>query len=460
MKNLINQFYNAATVCCFVCAAFGADAQIVNIPDANFRNALFNTLCVDTDNFNGGDASADRNNDGIIQASEALYVTSLDVSSQNITDLTGIERFTNIRRFYCSYNNLMNLNLQPLTRLTDLYCGNNPFTNLNLQYSTNLKVLNCTNSQLFTLNIQNLLNLDDVDCSVGRLSSINMQGSVNITYLTCTDNQLVSLNLQDVPSMRALRCYNNKIESLNAQGLVSLTGLYLYNNKLVSLNVQGASSLVYLDCNNNLLNSLNVQALSNLKFLYCFDNKLTILNVQGLTNLRDFTCGSNQLAYMNVQGLNQLSYFDCSYNPIACLSQLPNSLQILDIDSTNIICLPNQPSGLVNGTGAFLPLCQAGNTNNCYVATTNSAASANAALRVSPNPMRDATIFELTDAPAFGSANSATLLVYNTIGQAVRTVSFEGNKCTFVRDALPTGCYFYSVQSGADVLNKGKLVIE
>ncbi len=41
-------------------------AQIINFPDANFKNALVNTKCVDTDGINGPDADADLNNDGEI----------------------------------------------------------------------------------------------------------------------------------------------------------------------------------------------------------------------------------------------------------------------------------------------------------------------------------------------------------------------------------------------------------
>ncbi len=46
-------------------------AQIVNIPDANFKNALVNTNCVDIDGDGIGDIDADTNNDGEIQVSEA-----------------------------------------------------------------------------------------------------------------------------------------------------------------------------------------------------------------------------------------------------------------------------------------------------------------------------------------------------------------------------------------------------
>jgi hypothetical protein len=46
--------------------------QIVNIPDANFKNALINGMCVNNDFDLIGDSKVDLNNDGEIQVSEAL----------------------------------------------------------------------------------------------------------------------------------------------------------------------------------------------------------------------------------------------------------------------------------------------------------------------------------------------------------------------------------------------------
>ncbi|MEN9489145.1 MAG: hypothetical protein RL494_1410 [Bacteroidota bacterium] len=58
--------------------ALVAKAQIVNIPDANFRNSL---------NF------VDINNDGQIQQSEALLITTLLIDHSNISSFEGIESF-------------------------------------------------------------------------------------------------------------------------------------------------------------------------------------------------------------------------------------------------------------------------------------------------------------------------------------------------------------------------------
>ncbi len=64
--------------------ALFVNAQVVNIPDANFKAALVDDLSINT------------NGDGEIQVSEALATTNINVRDSHITDLSGIEAFTNL----------------------------------------------------------------------------------------------------------------------------------------------------------------------------------------------------------------------------------------------------------------------------------------------------------------------------------------------------------------------------
>lgn len=61
-----------------------SQAQIVNIPDANFKNALINTICADTNGDGSSDSDVDFNNDGEIQVSEAEAVIRLFNSDTSI----------------------------------------------------------------------------------------------------------------------------------------------------------------------------------------------------------------------------------------------------------------------------------------------------------------------------------------------------------------------------------------
>ena len=102
MKNIFFLIIFAASLL----PATRATAQIVTIPDANFKYVLLHGACVDTNSDNIGDTDADTDNDGEIQVSEALTVIGLNITMQNISDLTGIESFSNLQHLFCKNNNI------------------------------------------------------------------------------------------------------------------------------------------------------------------------------------------------------------------------------------------------------------------------------------------------------------------------------------------------------------------
>ena len=69
-------------------------AQIVNIPDVNFKNFLL--------------SGYDSNNDNEIQFSEANSVNGLMyIAGLGISNMNGIEAFTNIDELYCHNNQIL-----------------------------------------------------------------------------------------------------------------------------------------------------------------------------------------------------------------------------------------------------------------------------------------------------------------------------------------------------------------
>lgn len=64
-----------------VASAGLGNVQIVNIPDANFKNALVNSICTDTNGDGVLDDDVDANNDDEIQVAEALDVQQLFLRS-------------------------------------------------------------------------------------------------------------------------------------------------------------------------------------------------------------------------------------------------------------------------------------------------------------------------------------------------------------------------------------------
>lgn len=164
----------------FMVFGWSAQAQIVTIPDANFKNALVNTLCVSTVAANTFDADVDTNNDGEIQVSEAEAVVRLSVPNQNIADLTGIEAFTNLYSLNCNSNQISTLTLNNFFSLISLYCSYNNMTSLTITNCFNLNQLSCA---------ENLMTV--IDLSSTRVSRCYIQSNPN----------LVNINLKNGISM-------------------------------------------------------------------------------------------------------------------------------------------------------------------------------------------------------------------------------------------------------------------
>lgn len=132
------------------------ELENLEILDPNFKHALLNTNCVDTNNDGIGDRNIDLNDDGEIQKIEAESARSLILKfnyDEIITsvDLRGIEYFLNIEKLEITRGESgytentsqdeISYNLTSLTKLTHLklkYLETNYIENINLSGLNNL----------------------------------------------------------------------------------------------------------------------------------------------------------------------------------------------------------------------------------------------------------------------------------------------------------------------------------
>ncbi|HUM51751.1 MAG TPA: T9SS type A sorting domain-containing protein [Chitinophagales bacterium] len=227
------------TILSIFCILFSINvhAQIINIPDANFKAKLLQST---TGNYITSDSllnsiKIDINNDGEIQQNEALRVFYLDVNSSSISNLTGVEYFTNLRMLRCENNTILNLNLSALVNLNTLYCYQNQLTSLNVSALTKLTELRCQSNQISTLNTNGLTGLTGLQCNNNRLTSLTVSESVNLTTLFCFDNLLTDLDVSSLIKLRNLRCQNNLLTSLDITMLKDINTLYCSGSALKSL---------------------------------------------------------------------------------------------------------------------------------------------------------------------------------------------------------------------------------
>ena len=280
------------------------NAQIVTIPDANFKNALVNTLCVDTDGDHIYDDDADTNNDGEIQITEAEAVLSLWLYHNNIASMEGIQSFRNLEILICSSNNINSIDLSQNTNLVLFNCINNFIDDLDLSQNLNLETLACGDNPLNQLDLSLNTNLKGLSCTNTQLSSLDLTNNLELTSLYCSSNQLLSLDVSQNLLLEELFCYHNFLTNLDLSNNTALTSVWTSNNNLVSINVSQNPNIEQLDVDYNQLTDIDVSQVTNLWFLDIDNNQLTSLDISQNPNIEQLLVRDNQLTHLNLNNGN------------------------------------------------------------------------------------------------------------------------------------------------------------
>jgi len=212
-----------------------SNAQIVDIPDPNFKDALLNHIFV-----------IDTNEDGEIQVSEAEIVEELYITNKNIYSLEGIQSFTNLK---------------------NLYCGANNMTELDLSYNVNLEILSCQNNQLNSIDISQSPNLKKIHCFENQITNLDVSNNSIIIEISCFENQLTSLDVTQNPLLESLSISHNQISTIDLSQNFNLISFGCLYTNLVSLDLSQNTNLTYLSCYYNSLTSLNVKNGNNLNMV-------------------------------------------------------------------------------------------------------------------------------------------------------------------------------------------------
>ena len=212
---------------CLPLIGFG---QITLIPDANFEQRLISF-------------GYDNILDGTVLTAAIDTVTHLEISYYVISDLTGIEDFTD---------------------LTELFCSHNGLTSLDVSQNTALSFLNLTGNQLTSLDVSQNTFLTQLWCDDNQLTSIDVSQNTSLTFLRCDWNQLTSLDVSTNTALTELSCYFNQLTSLDVSNNTTLNTLYCSNNNLATLDVRNGNNTNFSVINP----SFNAKNNPN---LYCID---------------------------------------------------------------------------------------------------------------------------------------------------------------------------------------------
>lgn len=191
---------------------------------------------------------------------------------KTLTDLSGIECFSNLESLFCSELKLVSLDVSSLKKLKQLRCSDNrSLTDLNVSGLTNLETLECSSTGLTLLDVSGLENLQKLSCDQSySLETLKFGENDKLTELRCSECKLSSLDVSSFTALETLDCsYNQNLTSLTLDNLSALTDLSCYNCQLSKLDVSGLTKLSELNCEENKLSELDLSKNENLTSLYC-----------------------------------------------------------------------------------------------------------------------------------------------------------------------------------------------
>ena len=286
-------------------------------------------------------ANFDKDNDGEISYEEALAVTTINVASDDITSLTGIEHMTNLESLKCVGSHV--------------WIGNGEYSDkgtlecLNLQKNVNLRELDCSyNNKIESLDLSKNLLLTKVACDGIHLQTLDISNNNSLEYLSVESSQLTSLNVRNAPKLKFLSVEANQMSSIDVSDNPSLQTLKCGTNNLTSINVSSNHSLVNLRLSRNEITELDLSNNPLLEDLTCFGNKISKLNLGDKPKLKDLNVITNLLSSLDLSHCPELERLDANHNRLTslelnCCPKLSsvafNLNQITTLDISKLECL-------------------------------------------------------------------------------------------------------------------------
>lgn len=327
-------------------------------------------------------ANFDTDGDGEISYEEALAITMIDVDTDNIESLAGIEHMANLTELNCEgpfvmsgyepeegRGKLKTLDVSKNTKLTKLYCGFNQFSSLDLTSNVLLERLRCAGNDLNNLDVSKNTELTRLTAYNNHLSSIDVSNNTKLEVIDLSNNQIKSIDISKNESLATFNCDDNLLTELDPSNNQKLTNIYCSNNNLSSINVRKNQKLAKLVIIGNSIPQIDLRNNSELTHLFCEKNKISELDLSNNTKLRQLTVNDNSLSSltvnccpeieilnannnlikeMDISELTSLSDFYCSGNPLETLYVFDGQIDALfekEIPSTTKIVVKGTEPG-------------------------------------------------------------------------------------------------------------------
>ncbi|WP_407556526.1 T9SS type A sorting domain-containing protein [Winogradskyella sp. 4-2091] len=123
-------------------------------------------------------------------------VTTIDLGAKGVSDLTGLQNFTDLITLDVSENALLNsLDISNNSALVNLNAWNTSISSLNLVNNTALMYLNIYNTSISNIDVSNNTSLDYISVANTNIVNIDLSNNTILNYLNVSDSNLNNLDV-------------------------------------------------------------------------------------------------------------------------------------------------------------------------------------------------------------------------------------------------------------------------
>ncbi len=194
-----------------------AASQVTLIPDINFEKELI---------VQGYDTSP---TNGETPTSKIEVIIDLDITLENISDLTGLEDFTALETLDCSYNPITNIDISANQALRTLSGRFMDLETINLGSSPNFIGTSLGHNELNSIDVSQLPNLGVLRVEDNNLTTVDVTNNLMLSILDVYDNPMTSLDIRN-NNIRKMNATNTLIETLDFSNSDNINILYINNN--------------------------------------------------------------------------------------------------------------------------------------------------------------------------------------------------------------------------------------
>lgn len=296
----------------------------VNFPDTSFRDYCKNEFDLDGDE--------ELSPDEIASAAE------IDVEwDDTVTDLKGLEFFTELTLLKCSGTGIRSLDVGANTKLRELQCYYTDIDSLDVSRNPMLERLECYETGIASLDVSGNQSLIRLDCNNTPITRLDVTGNPELFALNCEDTQVEALDISANPKLYEVYITNTPISSMDYTNNPELVHIRISGTQMTSLNVSRNPKLAALYCNDTKLKELDLSNNPEMFEIFCYNSELEALDITKFAGLRTLDCHGTKLTKIDVRNNTNLAGLNVSGTGISELDISKNvNLQRLEYADTAI----------------------------------------------------------------------------------------------------------------------------